>query len=213
MTNSTLTASFQTLAHRVGVIPVVTIERVAHAVPLARALVAGGLTIIEITLRTKSAIDAIRAIAEEVKEAHVGAGTVVDPAQGVTAVAAGARFIVSPGATDNLIAAAADWGVPYLPGVATASEAMRLAERDIRFLKLFPAEAVGGVNLLKSLAAPLPHIQFCPTGGIDAAKAAAYRALPNVTCVGGSWMAPQAAVEAGDWRRIRELAESARTAA
>lgn len=201
--------SFLTLARRVGVIPVVTIERVAHAVPLARALVAGGLPIIEITLRTKSAIDAIRAIAEAVPDAHVGAGTVLDPAQAQTAIAAGARFIVSPGATDRLIDASADWGAPYLPGAATASEAMRLAERDIRFLKLFPAEAVGGVALLKSLAAPLSEMVFCPTGGIDATKAAAYRALPNVACVGGSWMVPHAAIEAGDWRRITELSNSA----
>lgn len=188
----------------------VTIERAAHAVPLARALIAGGMPIIEITLRTRSAIDAIRAIADEVKEALVGAGTVLDQAQGTAAVAAGARFIVSPGSTDRLIDAAQDWGVPYLPGVATASEAMRLAERGLTFLKLFPAEAAGGINLLKSLAAPLPDIKFCPTGGIDATKAAAYRALPNVVCVGGSWMAPHAAMEAGDWKRITELAESAR---
>lgn len=202
--------SFLQLTQRAGVIPVVTIDRVAHAVPLARALIAGGLPIIEITLRTKSAIDAIRAIAEAVPDAHVGAGTVLDPAQALTAIAAGARFIVSPGATDRLIDAAKDWGAPYLPGVATASEAMRLAERDIRFLKLFPAEAVGGVSLLKSLAAPLQDIMFCPTGGIDATKAAAYRALPNVACVGGSWMVPHAAIEAGDWRRITELSNSAR---
>lgn len=202
--------SFLALAQRVGVIPVVTVERVAHAVPLARALIAGGLPVIEITLRTKAAIDAIRAISEALPEAHVGVGTVLDPAQALTAIAAGARFVVSPGATDRLIDASADWGAPYLPGVATASEAMRLADRDIRFLKLFPAEAVGGVPLLKSLAAPLPEIMFCPTGGIDATKAAAYRALPNVACVGGSWMVPHAAIEAGDWRRITELSNSAR---
>ncbi|MBN9064754.1 MAG: keto-deoxy-phosphogluconate aldolase [Rhizobiales bacterium 65-9] len=205
--------SFLDQARSVGVIPVVTIERVAHAVPLARALAAGGLPLIEITLRTRSALDAIKVIAEEVKDVVVGAGTVLDPAQGAAAVAAGARFVVSPGATDRLVDAAQEWGVPYLPGVATASEAMRLAERGLTFLKLFPAEAVGGMALLKSLAAPLPEIMFCPTGGIDASKAAAYRALPNVACVGGSWMAPHAAMEAGDWGRIRELAESARDGA
>lgn len=205
--------TFLDQARAAGVIPVVTIERVAHAVPLARALAAGGLTMVEITLRTRSALDAIRVIADEVKEVTVGAGTVLDPAQGAAAVAAGARFVVSPGATDRLADAAADWSVPYLPGVATASEAMRLAERGLTFLKLFPAEAVGGMALLKSLAAPLPDIMFCPTGGIDAAKAALYRRLPNVACVGGSWMAPHGAIEAGDWRRIAELAESAREGA
>jgi 2-dehydro-3-deoxyphosphogluconate aldolase/(4S)-4-hydroxy-2-oxoglutarate aldolase len=206
MIDSSVSSIFVTLARRIGVIPVVTIERAADAVPLARALVAGGLPIIEVTLRTQAAVAAIRAIAAEVPEAHVGAGTVIDADQGVTAVAAGARFVVSPGSTERLLDAAADWGVPYLPGVATASEAMRLAERGVRFLKLFPAEAVGGVALLKALAAPLPNILFCPTGGIDQAKAAAYRALPNVVCVGGSWMTPAGAVQVGDWKKITSLA-------
>ncbi len=206
MSDSTVSSIFITLARRIGVIPVVTIDKAADAVPLARALVAGGLPIIEVTLRTPVAISAIRAIAAEVPEAHVGAGTIVDPAQGISAVAAGARFVVSPGSTDRLLDAAADWGVPYLPGVATASEAMRLAERGVHFMKLFPAESVGGVGLLKSLAAPLPNILFCPTGGIDAAKAPAYRALPNVVCVGGSWMAPAGAIEVGDWKKITSLA-------
>jgi 2-dehydro-3-deoxyphosphogluconate aldolase/(4S)-4-hydroxy-2-oxoglutarate aldolase len=201
--------SFVALARRARIIPVITIERAEDAVPLAQALVAGGLPMIEITLRSQAAIDAIKAIAEGVPEAHVGAGTVREPEQGKRAVAAGARFIVSPGATGQLLDAAQDWGVPYLPGAATASEIMKLAERGITFMKLFPAESVGGIRLLKSLAAPFQEIAFCPTGGIDSENAAAYLALANVACVGGSWMAPQAAVSARDWRRISDLAADA----
>jgi 2-dehydro-3-deoxyphosphogluconate aldolase / (4S)-4-hydroxy-2-oxoglutarate aldolase len=200
---------FVALARRTKIIPVITIERAEDAVPLARALVAGGLPMIEITLRSQAAVDAIKAIAEGVPEAHVGAGTVRDPEQGKRAVAAGARFIVSPGSTAQLLEAAQDWGVPYLPGAATASEIMKLAERGITFMKLFPAESVGGIRLLKSLAAPFQEIEFCPTGGIDSENATAYLALPNVACVGGSWMAPQAAVSARDWRGISELAADA----
>lgn len=205
--------SFAALARRVRIIPVVTIERAADAVPLARALAEGGLPIVEITLRTKVALDGIKAIAENVPQAHVGAGTIREPAQGKAAVAAGARFIVSPGATERLLDASADWGVPYLPGAATPSEMMRLAERGITFMKLFPAEAVGGVRLLKSLAAPLQDLQFCPTGGVDQTNAADYLALPNVACVGGSWMVPPPVLAAHDWRGVAELAVRARTAA
>jgi 2-dehydro-3-deoxyphosphogluconate aldolase/(4S)-4-hydroxy-2-oxoglutarate aldolase len=202
--------NFVALARRARIIPVLTIELADDAVPLARALVAGGLPVIEITLRSQQAIDSIKAIAEGVPEAHVGAGTVRDPEQGKRAVAAGARFIVSPGATAQLLKAAQDWGVPYLPGAATASEIMNLAERGITFMKLFPAESIGGIRLLKSLAAPFQDLEFCPTGGIDSENAAAYLALPNVACVGGSWMAPQAAVSARDWRGISDLAADAR---
>jgi 2-dehydro-3-deoxyphosphogluconate aldolase/(4S)-4-hydroxy-2-oxoglutarate aldolase len=201
--------AFLAIARRTKIIPVVTIERVEDAVPLARALVTGGLPVIEITLRSQAAIDAIKAIAAEVPGAHVGAGTVRESGQGKEAVAAGARFIVSPGATARLLDAAQDWGVPYLPGAATPSEIMTLAERGITFMKLFPAEPIGGIRLLQSLAAPLQEIEFCPTGGIDAEKAAAYLALPNVACIGGSWMAPQAAIAARDWRGISELAADA----
>jgi 2-dehydro-3-deoxyphosphogluconate aldolase/(4S)-4-hydroxy-2-oxoglutarate aldolase len=203
--------AFVAVARRAKIIPVITIERAEDAAPLARALVTGGLPVIEVTLRSQAAIDAIKAIAEEVPGAHVGAGTVREPEQGMRAVAAGARFIVSPGATPKLLEAAQDWGVPYLPGAATASEIMNLAERGITFMKLFPAESIGGIQLLKSLAAPFREIEFCPTGGIDAEKAAAYLALPNVNCIGGSWMAPQAAIAARDWRGISELAADART--
>ncbi|MGL4494900.1 MAG: bifunctional 4-hydroxy-2-oxoglutarate aldolase/2-dehydro-3-deoxy-phosphogluconate aldolase [Beijerinckiaceae bacterium] len=202
-------ADFRTRAAAAGVIPVVTIDRLEQAVPLARALVDGGLPIIEVTLRTRVALDAMTAMAEQVRGALVGAGTVLTPEQGQQALKAGARFMVSPGATDRLIAASKDWPVPFLPGCATASEAMRLAEQRISFVKLFPAESVGGAGLLKSLSAPLPHITFCPTGGITAAKAPDYLALPNVTCVGGSWMTPAAAIAAGDWDAVRALAAAA----
>ncbi len=153
--------------------------------PLARALVAGGLTALEVTLRTSAALDSIRAIAAEVPGANVGAGTVTDPAQYRAVEKAGARFVVSPGATPALIAVAADSPVPYLPGVATAGEAMTLFEAGYHTLKFFPAEQAGGVAFLRSLAAPLPAIRFCPTGGVSAANAPAYLALPNVICVGG----------------------------
>jgi 2-dehydro-3-deoxyphosphogluconate aldolase / (4S)-4-hydroxy-2-oxoglutarate aldolase len=204
---------FLVLARQIRIIPVITVERTEDAVALARALVKGGLPLIEITLRTQSAIDAIRGIAESVPEAHVGAGTVREPGQGKAAIAAGARFIVSPGATTTLLDAALEWGVPFLPGVATASEIMGLTERGITFMKLFPAEPSGGIPLLKALAAPFQDVAFCPTGGIDQDNAGAYLALTNVACVGGSWMVPQAALTAHDWPRITELATRARRAA
>jgi len=194
------------------VVPVLTIEERAQAVPLARALVAGGLTALEITLRTPAGLDCIRAIAAEVEGANVGAGTVLDARQLDEAVRAGAKFLVSPGATPGLIEAAAASAVPYLPGVATAGEAMALAERGYRYLKFFPAEPAGGVPYLKALAAPLPEIRFCPTGGIGAGNAGAYLALPNVICVGGSWVAPADAVAAGNWARVTSLAAGAAAA-
>jgi 2-dehydro-3-deoxyphosphogluconate aldolase/(4S)-4-hydroxy-2-oxoglutarate aldolase len=207
---TTASKSFADLAHRIRIIPVVTIEHAGDAVALARTLVAAALPIVEITLRTQAGLDAIRAIAREVPDAYVGAGTVRSAEQGNDAVKAGARFIVSPGVTDALLDAAADWPAPYLPGTATASEMMRVADRGIIFMKLFPAESVGGVSLLKSLAAPLSDLQFCPTGGITPENAALYLALPNVTCVGGSWMVPATAVAARDWAQIGKLAAAAR---
>ena len=191
------------------VVPVLTIEDRKAGVDLARALVAGGLTAIEVTLRTAAGIEAIRAIAAEVEGANVGAGTVLDRKQLAEAVAAGAKFLVSPGATPALLDAAKDAAVPFLPGVATAGEAMTLAEQGYRFLKFFPAEPAGGIPYLKALAAPLPAIRFCPTGGIGAKNAAEYLALANVICVGGSWVAPADAVAAGDWKRITALASAA----
>ena len=191
------------------VVPVLVVEEAAVAVPLAKALVAGGVRVIEVTLRTKAALDVIRAICAEVGDAVVGAGTVRTPAQFADVAEAGARFAVSPGATPALVDAARDAGVPWLPGIATPSEGMRLADAGFSVLKLFPAEAVGGARLIASLASPLPELQFCPTGGIDRAKAEDYLKLENVACVGGSWLAPADVVAARDWRRIEELARTA----
>lgn len=198
------------------VVPVVVIRDLAHAVPLARALVAGGTPAIEVTLRTPVALDAIRAIAAEVEGAQVGAGTVLTPRDLAAVARAGASFAVSPGATSSLLDAAAYGGVPLLPGAATASEVMTLLERGYILQKCFPAAAIGGAALLKSWAGPLPGARFCPTGGITEANARDYLALPNVICVGGSWLTPPAAVSAGDWNAIEALARAAsglRTAA
>jgi 2-dehydro-3-deoxyphosphogluconate aldolase/(4S)-4-hydroxy-2-oxoglutarate aldolase len=191
------------------VIPVVIIERVADAVPLARALVAGGLPVIEITLRTAAGIDAIRAIAAEVPAAIPGVGTVLTPAQYRDAAAAGARFAVSPGATPALLDAAQDCGIAPLPGIATASEAMALIERGFSFAKFFPAEPAGGAAFLAALASPLPQLRFCPTGGITAANAGSYLRLANVVCVGGSWMVQREVIAAGDWAAIQAAAAQA----
>ncbi|MEV6755886.1 bifunctional 4-hydroxy-2-oxoglutarate aldolase/2-dehydro-3-deoxy-phosphogluconate aldolase [Streptomyces sp. NPDC051214] len=191
------------------VVPVVVVEDVADAVPLARALVAGGLPAIEVTLRTPAALDAIRAIAAEVPDAVVGAGTVISPQGVAESVDAGARFLVSPGWTDTLLAAMKASGVPFLPGVSTASEVVALLERGVREMKFFPAEAAGGTAYLKSLGGPLPQARFCPTGGIGLASAPAYLALANVGCVGGSWMLPADAVLAKDWPRVEGLAREA----
>ncbi|GGS74449.1 bifunctional 4-hydroxy-2-oxoglutarate aldolase/2-dehydro-3-deoxy-phosphogluconate aldolase [Streptomyces griseoviridis] len=191
------------------VVPVVVVGDVADAVPLARALVAGGLPAIEVTLRTPAALGAIAAIAAEVPEAVVGAGTVITPAQVDEAVAAGARFLVSPGWTDTLLTAMRASGVPFLPGVSTTSEVVALLERGVREMKFFPAEAAGGTAYLKALASPLPQARFCPTGGIGPGSAPEYLALPNVGCVGGSWMLPANAVAGRDWGRVEELAREA----
>lgn len=194
---------------RVGVVPVLTIETAEQGVRVAAALARGGLDLIEVTLRTPAALEAIRRIRSEVPLARVGAGTVLDPVQAKAAIDAGARFIVSPGMTPRLIEAALGWTVPFLPGAVTASEAMALADLGFRCLKFFPAEASGGAAALKALAAPLPHIAFCPTGGIDAANVSSYLALPNVAAVGGSWVAPATLVKAADWERIAVLAREA----
>jgi len=191
------------------VVPVLTIEDRATAVPLARALVAGGLTALEVTLRTAAGLDCIRAIKAEVEGCNVGAGTVLDPRQLDDAVAAGAVFLVSPGASPKLIDAALASPVPFLPGIATAGEAMTLAERGFTALKFFPAEPAGGIAYLKALGAPLPGIRFCPTGGVGAKNAADYLALGNVICVGGSWVAPTDALAQGNWTRITALSKEA----
>ncbi|AXG82437.1 bifunctional 4-hydroxy-2-oxoglutarate aldolase/2-dehydro-3-deoxy-phosphogluconate aldolase [Streptomyces paludis] len=191
------------------VVPVVVIDDVADAVPLARALVAGGLPAIEVTLRTAAALEAIRVIAAEVPGAVVGAGTVVTPGAVADSVAAGARFLVSPGWTEALLSAMRDSGVPFLPGVSTVSEVVALLENGVTEMKFFPAEAAGGPAYLKSVSGPLPQARFCPTGGITAAKAPAYLALPNVGCVGGTWMLPPDALAAKDWARVEALAREA----
>jgi 2-dehydro-3-deoxyphosphogluconate aldolase/(4S)-4-hydroxy-2-oxoglutarate aldolase len=191
------------------VIPVVVLGDVEDAVPLARALVDGGLVAIEITLRTPGALDAIQAIAHEVPDAIVGAGTVLTGDQVAAAAGAGARFLVSPGWTDRLLDAMRGSGLPFLPGVSTAGEALGLLERGVTDMKFFPAEPAGGTAYLRSLASPLPQARFCPTGGIDAARAPQYLALPNVACVGGTWMLPQQAVRARAWDEIRTLAREA----
>ena len=193
----------------VPVVPVLTVPSVEAAVPLARALVGGGLSVLEITLRNDAGLGAIRAIIDAVRGAVVGAGTVVTPAQMHAVKELGCRFAVSPGATPALLDAADEAGMPFLPGVATAGEAMALIERGYRYAKLFPAEAVGGVRLLKGLGEPLPQLTFCPTGGITAANARDYLALANVACVGGSWVAPKDVVAQGDWRRVERLAGEA----
>ncbi|OYV41848.1 MAG: keto-deoxy-phosphogluconate aldolase [Acidocella sp. 20-61-6] len=192
-----------------AVIPVVIIEDLKDAVKLARALVAGGLPVIEVTLRTAAGLEAIRAIAAEVPEAVVGVGTVLTPADYERSVAAGAKFAVSPGATQTLLDAVKGEPVTLLPGIATASEAMRLIEHGYRFAKLFPAEASGGAAFLSSIASPLPQLRFCPTGGITVESAPKYLKLPNVVCVGGSWMVGRAAISAGDWAGITQTAAAA----
>jgi 2-dehydro-3-deoxyphosphogluconate aldolase / (4S)-4-hydroxy-2-oxoglutarate aldolase len=191
------------------VIPVVIIEDASHAVPMARALVAGGVPAIEVTLRTPAALDAIRAIANEVEGAVVGVGTVLTAKDLHAAEQAGARFAVSPGVSPNLLAAADDSALPLLPGVATASEAMTMLERGYRHLKFFPAVPAGGAKLLGAWASPLPQLRFCPTGGISLLSAPDFLALPNVLCVGGSWLTPNDKLKGGDWNGIEQLAREA----
>lgn len=197
------------LLGRQTVIPVLKIDDAAAAAPLARALARGGLPLIEITLRTPAALEAIRRASGEVEEAVVGAGTILSPQQYAAAAAAGARFIVSPGVTPALLDAAAGSDVPFLPGAITPGEVLAARDAGLRFLKFFPAEQAGGAAFLKALAAPIPDIRFCPTGGITAANAVAYLKLPNVACVGGSWIAPDHLVAAGAWAEIEILARQA----
>jgi len=193
----------------VSVIPVLTIDRERDAVPLARALFEGGLPVIEIALRTPAAIAAIAAVARELPQVVVGAGTLLRAADVGRAAQAGARFLVSPGVTPELAASALAAELPYLPGVATPSEIMATRALGICVMKLFPAEALGGVGFLRALAPVFSGIAFCPTGGIDERSAGEYLVLPNVPFVGGSWMAPRDAILAGDWARVRRLAERA----
>lgn len=191
------------------VIPVVTLEDPTHAADVARALLAGGVGVLELTLRTDNALESMRRISQEVPQMCLGAGTVLSTRQVDEAVEAGAGFLVSPGATPELLDHMVSTGLPLLPGVATVSEAMVLAERGLDAMKFFPAGPAGGPSYLKALGAPLPHLTFCPTGGISAGTAPDYLALSNVACVGGSWLTPSDAVRSGDWERITDLAAEA----
>lgn len=194
---------------RSPVIPVIVINKPEEAVPLAEALYRGGLAVLEVTLRTKHGLGAISAMRAAIPDAYVGAGTVVT-VEDVKAVAdVGGKFMVSPGATDNLIEAALQQNIPLLPGIATPSEAMRLLEQGINCMKFFPAEAAGGIPMLKSINGPLASITFCPTGGITPQSAKDYLALENVACVGGSWMVPQTLIDSRDWDGIEILAREA----
>lgn len=191
------------------VIPVVVLDDPEAAVPLARALVAGGLPVIEVTLRTPNALAAIERIAGAVPDAVVGAGTVVGPQDARGAADAGARFLVSPGCTPRLLDAMTATGLPFLPGVSSASEAMALLEEGVTAMKFFPAGPAGGPGHLKALGGPLPRIRFCPTGGVTQGNAPDYLALPNVACVGGTWLTPSEAVAGADWIQIESLARKA----
>lgn len=210
MTPAEQSRAARDIATRAPVIPVLVLDDVAHAAPLARALVAGGLPALEVTLRTPVALECIREMAK-VPGGIVGAGTLLTPADVKAAKAAGAMFGVSPGATDTLIQACIDEDLPLLPGAATATEAMILLEKGYDMLKFFPAEASGGAPALKGIGAPIPQISFCPTGGVSPQNKASYLSLPNVVCVGGSWVAPKDMMDAGDWDGIEKLARGAQT--
>lgn len=210
MTPAEQSRAARDIAARAPVIPVLVLDDAAHAAPLARALVAGGLPALEVTLRTPVALACIREMAK-VQGGIVGAGTLLTPADVKAAKAAGAMFGVSPGATDTLIQACIDEDLPLLPGAATATEAMILLEKGYDMLKFFPAEASGGAPALKGIGAPIPQISFCPTGGVSPQNKASYLSLPNVVCVGGSWVAPKDMMDAGDWDGIEKLARDAQT--
>ncbi|MCP4616951.1 MAG: bifunctional 4-hydroxy-2-oxoglutarate aldolase/2-dehydro-3-deoxy-phosphogluconate aldolase [Bradyrhizobium sp.] len=191
------------------VIPVLTIEKVEHAVPLARALVAGGVRTLEVTLRTDAAVAAAKAIISEVPDAIVGIGTILNADDLARAKALGAKFGISPGLTPDLLKAAAAGDLPFAPGIATASELMQALAAGFDVVKFFPAEQAGGIKALRALAGPFPHVRFCPTGGIGDANAAIWLAEPNVLCVGGSWVCPPAEIRAGNWAGITAMCDSA----
>ncbi|QBJ11674.1 bifunctional 4-hydroxy-2-oxoglutarate aldolase/2-dehydro-3-deoxy-phosphogluconate aldolase [Rahnella aquatilis] len=191
------------------VVPVIVINKLEHAVPLAKALVAGGVRVLEVTLRTPCAMDAIRAIAQEVPDAIIGAGTVLNPEQLAEVTEAGAQFAISPGLTDALLKAANAGSIPLIPGICTVSELMMGLDAGLREFKFFPAEANGGVKALQAIAGPFPQVRFCPTGGISPANYRDYLALKSVLCIGGSWLVPADALESGDYARITQLAKEA----
>ncbi|MDW4498902.1 bifunctional 4-hydroxy-2-oxoglutarate aldolase/2-dehydro-3-deoxy-phosphogluconate aldolase [Sulfitobacter sp. D35] len=210
MTPTEASAFTHDICRKAPIIPVLVVRDTKTAKPLAEALVAGGLPVLEVTLRTPAALEAISQMAQ-VEGGIAGAGTLLTPDDVKRAVDAGARFGVSPGATDELLDAAEAAGLPMLPGAATASEAMRLLARGYDMLKFFPAETSGGAPALKALAGPLPQVRFCPTGGVSPKNAESYLSLPNVVCAGGSWVAPEDKVSGEDWAGITELARSAST--
>jgi len=191
------------------VVPVIVVKQPEHAVPMAKALVAGGIRVLEVTLRTPVAMDALRAIIREVPEAIVGAGTVINTQQLKEVTDAGAQFVISPGLTESLLRAATEGPVPLIPGVSTVSELMMGMDHGLREFKFFPAEASGGVKALSALAGPFPQVRFCPTGGISPANYRDYLALKSVLCIGGSWLVPDEALQQGDWERITQLAREA----
>ncbi len=191
------------------VIPVMVIEDTAHAVPLAKALVAGGVKVLEITLRSDAALESMRLISEQVPDAIVGAGTVTSEKDLDNITAAGAVFAISPGLTPKLLDAATRSSIPLIPGISSASELMYGMEAGLTEFKFFPAQAAGGIQMIKSLGSPFPHITFCPTGGISPANYKSYLTLKNVVCVGGSWLAPKDAVLAGDWSKITDICNDA----
>ncbi|MFT5788945.1 MAG: 2-dehydro-3-deoxyphosphogluconate aldolase/(4S)-4-hydroxy-2-oxoglutarate aldolase [Shewanella sp.] len=199
----------QDIFKRSPIVPVMVINKIEHAVPLAKALVAGGISVLEVTLRTECALEAISKIAKEVPEALVGAGTILNEEQLAQAVNAGAQFVITPGATTDLLKAAMAGTTPLIPGVASISEVMKGMELGYKHFKFFPAEASGGVNALKAFSGPLADIRFCPTGGITPSSYKDYLALKNVDCIGGSWIAPTDAMEQGDWDRITALCKEA----
>ncbi len=210
---STLPAPAALPAFRSRVVPVVVVQDPAQAVPMARALLEGGVDVIEITLRSDAALAAIAAVARDVPEMMVGAGTVTRASEVAAVVAAGARFALSPGCTPALIAAVRAAGLPFIPGVATPGEAMAARDAGYTLMKCFPAAQLGGVEVLKAWGGPLPDLRFCPTGGVSLANMGQFLALPNVAMVGGSWLTPAAAVQSGDWARITQLAREATAAA
>ena len=201
--------SIEKILSSAPVVPVVVIEKLEDAAPLARALYNGGLKALEITLRTPIAAEAVKLMKEAVPEAYVGTGTVVDKATFNASVEAGADFMVSPGVNDELLALAKESDIPFLPGAATPSEVMKLASQGFKFLKFFPAEAAGGTAMLKSIGGPLPQVTFCPTGGISLETVPNYLALKNVICVGGTWMLDKQLIENKDWQAIEALARQA----
>ncbi|MGY2913418.1 bifunctional 4-hydroxy-2-oxoglutarate aldolase/2-dehydro-3-deoxy-phosphogluconate aldolase [Ewingella americana] len=191
------------------VVPVIVINKLEHAVPLAKALVAGGVRVLEVTLRTACAVEAIKAIAKEVPDAIIGAGTVLNPEQLAEVTAAGAQFAISPGLTEPLLKAANAGPIPLIPGISTVSELMLGLDAGLREFKFFPAEANGGVKALQAIAGPFPQVRFCPTGGITPNNYRDYLALKSVLCIGGSWLVPADALESGDYARITKLAQEA----